>query len=415
MLIRRAQYLCALTLVVFLSWGCATAFGEASSWQLQASHAGGFTGGISCWSTSSCETVGSFGSVPEYIDGQVRIRNHAPGTGFGQLACAAGRCLSVGSSPRKGFHATLQWSTNGRFGPVKRFQPRATRRFKGTLLPVAASCPARGDCYVIGQAGAVIKTKCTTSGGTSKGGTSVTSVSCEWSSGGGVPIVLHWNGHVWSGSTRLPLPRAAAAAKGGAAVALLDIACATRISCEAIGLWSPKRNDVSRPFAEHWNGRRWSAQAMPMPPAAAHGQLRGLLLFGDLSCPTAGVCMVVGNRGLPIGRRGGYAGRPFAMRHERGRWSLVAPPPVKSMLPSSFDCMTAERCMMVGSVRRGRSQRSVSELWTPSGWSALAVPSVGQGFLTGISCGSATTCEAVGTYFGSKGMGWFLDRYAPSP
>ena len=95
----------------------------------------------------------------------------------------------------------------------------------------------------------------------------------------------------------------------------------------------------------------------------------------------------------------------------RAGWSVVpspneGPAPQSSQL-FSVSCSSATTCMAVGTYRSRRSPGSVlAESWDGKAWSIVPSPNVAAGerdVLNGVSCTSADRCFAVGAYFISLG------------
>lgn len=66
-----------------------------------------------------------------------------------------------------------------------------------------------------------------------------------------------------------------------------DVSCATPSACLAVG-----PGGGPQPFAEHWNGTKWSVENPAIPDRALHTVLYGV------SCPSAHLCLVAGSYDL---------------------------------------------------------------------------------------------------------------------
>ncbi len=99
------------------------------------------------------------------------------------------------------------------------------------------------------------------------------------------------------------------------------------------------------------------------------------------------------------------AAAPGAVRAADPSWSVVASPdqagPSYGSL-SGVSCVSARSCFAVGSWSRppGSEQHTLAESWNGSTWKVLPSPDDGtlSSSLAGISCVSASSCTAVGTY-----------------
>ena len=98
---------------------------------------------------------------------------------------------------------------------------------------------------------------------------------------------------------------------------------------------------ANKMFSEHWNGTTWTIAAVPTPAGAKTGQL------------------------------------------------------------SSVSCRSASSCYAVGVASTASATKTLVEHWSGSHWSIVpsASPSgASSASLNGVSCPSASTCLAVGTY-----------------
>jgi hypothetical protein len=143
------------------------------------------------------------------------------------------------------------------------------------------------------------------------------------------------------------------------------------------------------PFAERWNGLRWSLLPFPgLPPGAGQGGL------GAVSCISGRACMAVGfTEGL------------FAERWDGGSWSVESmplPTGATNDYLAGLSCRSATFCIAVGSYTDPVSglDEPLAEQWNGSTWS-LSVLARGAGpdtDLNGVSCTSPRACTAVGEY-----------------
>ena len=184
----------------------------------------------------------------------------------------------------------------------------------------------------------------------------------------------------------------------------------------------------------------WRTQAVPEPTNSTMG-------LSDVSCPSTGVCMAVGQANDITTHA------PFAVAEQRaaGRWTIVPTPSPDSRVLLSVSCLSATDCTafgtrfrqggevlwpstgtaaagrsrpapirpeppkpssIMGHVRRppvappsglwaktGTKDQPLAEHWDGSSWTIprLALPAgAGGGTLSGVSCASATDCTAVG-------------------
>ena len=319
----------------------------------------------------------------------VAVPSPFPGQANGLVAvsCASTRnCLAVGSSKVRlvvGQPAQLSDAWNGRSW---RELPALAGSGPSQLTGVA--CPAVSDCVAVGTGG---------SGGQD----------AVWAQ--------RWNGASWSQLT--PVTPAGSASSG-----FSGISCAGSAHCLAVGDYTTSTGTPGfvHALAESWNGTSWTM--LPAPP----GGLTGL---NAVSCPTAAVCVAVGdvsNRTLAVGS---------AVWNGSAWTALTTPNPITvfdNQTLTGISCASARNCVAVGSglgaaLGFGRGTGPFAERWTGgSGWQLRTVPNpttVGFGpggekelpyGLAAVSCASAASCIAVGgdgethslSSFASFAVGW---------
>jgi hypothetical protein len=152
-------------------------------------------------------------------------------------------------------------------------------------------------------------------------------------------------------------------------------------SCAAVGYYSTSSGMV--PFSEVWNGRTWRLEATPHDGHS--GRLSGV------SCVSPRDCMAVGNYGADIWNGSSW------------RYQATATP-VGAQLTTlqSVSCTSASACTAVGwYFSNTGAPLSLAEHWNGNRWAIQATPNVvptGRNELNGVSCTSAASCNAVGTY-----------------
>jgi hypothetical protein len=166
---------------------------------------------------------------------------------------------------------------------------------------------------------------------------------------------------------------------------LEGVSCTSPSICTAVGYTLQS----GQTLVERWEGRSWSRQPSPNPLPGDKGTLSGV------SCPATRSCVAVGSDSS--------ANRTL-IEHWAGRtWSIVETGTDGSLVGVS--CPSSRMCMAVGSdaeysfccvtttpiaMRWSGGQWLVSRLATRAAWVNAS--------LGGVSCRSATTCVAVGSY-----------------
>jgi hypothetical protein len=156
-------------------------------------------------------------------------------------------------------------------------------------------------------------------------------------------------------------------------------------------------------LAEFWNGTTWSV--VPSPSPAPYSQLSGV------SCPTATSCVAVGSQG----NAQATVFLTLAESWNGSSWTVVPSPsygPDLNFL-AAVSCTSPTNCVAVGDWLTGGTEpedRTLVETWNGVSWAFVPSPSpsprpdtIGAIWLWGLSCASATSCAAVGSYATSKG------------
>jgi hypothetical protein len=172
---------------------------------------------------------------------------------------------------------------------------------------------------------------------------------------------------------------------------LLGVSCVTARNCLAVGVDYAALKGWGGPLAETWNGATWRTVGVKLPPGATAGVLRGV------SCVSAGRCVAVGSYDKGPGRSfalaGAWNGRQWALAR------LPAPGGVNSSLVS-VSCASAASCVAVGSYWGANKEGiPLAESWNGKGWTQTRPPASGGGLaingLVAVSCASPVRCAAI--------------------
>jgi hypothetical protein len=197
---------------------------------------------------------------------------------------------------------------------------------------------------------------------------------------------------------------------GTPAGVLTAVSCSSANACMAVGWYLMGQNNV--PLAESWNGTGWSIQPTPVPHPAINGELYGI------TCPAVNLCVAVGQYGTQTG------GGPLVEGWNGRSWTLQAAPNPTGAQGSVLDavsCISTTSCMALGRVYYAvaQAQPPFAESWNGVTWSVVAVPSPysDSASLGGISCFSAESCLAVGTWGGGTPLSeiWNGTKWAMVP
>jgi hypothetical protein len=190
-----------------------------------------------------------------------------------------------------------------------------------------------------------------------------------------------WNGSAWK---VVPSP-----SPGGVWNFLYDVDCRTATSCTAVGRYE-NDSGVNRTLIESWDGSAWA-----LVPSPNNGTAPNIL--NGVSCASASFCVAVGKA-----QTGGYD-RTVVETWNGSAWKITSSPNRGKFGNglSDVDCASAKSCIAVGaSVDVHGFARTLAETWNGATWQIVVTPDNGStgNALTGVSCGSAKSCHAVGTY-----------------
>ena len=174
---------------------------------------------------------------------------------------------------------------------------------------------------------------------------------------------------------------------------LQGVSCASAVSCMAVGYYYTGTR-VFRGLIESWNGARWSV--VPSP------QRGGEEILNSVSCASPTACMAVG-KFYDVSKN---LGETLAESWDGTQWSVV-PSPNRVFRTGggnslgAVSCVSATTCMAAGSYSvSGPHLKTMFESWDGTRWSLLPSPSPGSNpLLDSISCVSAVACTAAGTYY----------------
>lgn len=254
-------------------------------------------------------------------------------------------CVAVGANaPQMATELIAERWNGSRWSRIAMPKPAGT----GDIAPGEVACPADHECLAVG-------------------------VGYPLTGSGNFAIAEYWNGSRWT---------AALAADPGSSSLLIAVSCPSAASCYAAGQYTPAGSFAWAPLIEHWNGKRWSAQPVPVPRGTRFGSL------SDVSCPTARFCVAAGTDG---------AGELIERWNGRA-WSASVPPSSSSAMLNGISCTSVTSCFAVGSDLTA-SGGSVAERWNGRRWTGYATPvPSGASYpgLASVSCVSASRCLAVG-------------------
>jgi hypothetical protein len=373
----------------------------------------------SCFAVGIAQTSGGFHNLIERWNGTSWAISPGPSTESAGTELKSVACMSPTSCFAVGNHDSVS-------------APAIIERWNGTTWSVAAnplprppnsslsavSCPTTTNCFGVGQhttpSGTVATLVERPSGSswsvvaspnpagatnsTLSGVSCVSTTMCFAVGSSGLDphktLVERWNGTAWSVVASPNQPGTFTHNR------LESVSCTSATSCFAVGNYD---DGAIKTLVERWNGSAWSIVASPNT-SSDNSRLR------SVSCVSATSCIAVGDHfDTPV-----VGSKTLVERWNGVVWSVVASPNAPSNAFSALEgvsCTSATNCVAVGTVGDpGASNqpptKSLIERWNGATWAitASADPAgTTHGSLAGVSCPSATSCFAVGTYSGSSG------------
>jgi hypothetical protein len=232
-----------------------------------------------------------------------------------------------------------------------------------------------------------------------------TAVGFGWHAHRREAVVERWGGHHW---------RLQAAARRGRSSVLDGVSCPSRRACVAVGRYTDTAG-ITHGLAESWNGKRWMFRKAPGKGLSA------------LSCSSRAACVAVGGSASDV--------------WNGSVWKAIAQPPQSGAIDLyAVSCTSSSACVGVGIAGASSPVTPLTETWNGNDWTIQSTPtptgrtgstgstgssgssgvtgptgstgssgsSGGTGptgspsytyGLSGVSCSSATACEAVGSTF----------------
>ena len=413
----------------------------ASAWRIVKSPnplvPNGIITGVSCSAANACEAVGSYYNgahayvtLAEAWNGTAWTLQPTPNPAsatddselLGVSCSAANVCEAVGDYINKaGATVTLAEAWNGTAWKLQP-TPNPTHAGVGTGASLfGTSCSAANACEAVGdffRAGGfftfaeawngtawTLQTAPSPPGGT---GIKLIGVSCGAASaceadgsyingaGNGVTLAEAWNGTAW---TLQPTPNPSGTTNSG----LSGVSCSAASACEANGFYTNSAG-TNVTLAEVWNGTAWKLQSAQDPaPRAKTSGLTGV------SCSAASACEAIGNYMNSLGSSVGLA---EAWNGSSWKLQTTAYPAdaTGQILLTGVSCGAASACEAVGN----SGAVTLAEAWNGTTWKLQTTPNLAGtlfGGLTGVSCSAASACEAVGYYNNSAGKKVFAEAW----
>jgi hypothetical protein len=201
-------------------------------------------------------------------------------------------------------------------------------------------------------------------------------------SGNEFTLAERWNGSHWSIEST-PSP-------GVYGPQLFAVSCPTSTSCTAVGSYQAVVSGPQQTLVEHWNGTAWSVQTSPNVSGSTFNLLTGV------ACTSASSCIAVG-----YSEDGSGSEHMLAEGWNGTVWSIESTPYSSGLTEGNFNgvsCTSATACTAVGNETSNTELVTLVERWNGQAWAIQSSPSGYVGELEGVSCTSATACTATGMY-----------------
>jgi hypothetical protein len=195
-------------------------------------------------------------------------------------------------------------------------------------------------------------------------------------------LAERWNGSHWAiQSTQNP---------GDFGPQFFGVSCPTSTDCTAVGNYQAVAGGPLVTLAEQWNGTTWSVQATPNPSGSTFNQLNGV------ACTSSSACVAVGNSEDSSG-----AEQLLAEGWNGSTWSIETTPYSAGLSQGEFNgvsCTSSSACTAVGKEVSNTQLLTLAERWNGLAWEVQSTSSGLAGELNGVSCTTATACTAAGMY-----------------
>jgi hypothetical protein len=174
------------------------------------------------------------------------------------------------------------------------------------------------------------------------------------------------------------------------------VSCPSDTDCTLVGDYDNGTDQL--PLAENFDGTDYLAiDVFPTPAGAQTTELTGI------SCASTSSCIAVG---YYSGATDGSGDTAFAAALNGSTWSLLDVPAPSGSVASALSgvsCLSADSCEAVGYYSTGNGALNLAESWNGSAWKVQSTPATANSELGGVSCTSAGACTAVGT---SEALRW---------
>jgi hypothetical protein len=323
--------------------------------------------GVSCASGTACVSIGSFaGSFAETWNGSAWSLSSTPNmpgvlnSALVAVSCSSSTaCVAVGNQETAtGGQMSLAEAWNGSAWSMQR-TPAISGALTAMLSGVA--CTSSSACVAVGWYDSVAGTQ--------------------------QPLAERWDGHTWSIEST-PTPT------GASQSSLSGISCPSATVCVAVGSYqTPTGHQL--PLAERREGSGWTIQSTPMPASALNGQLASVACATPISCVAVGEYL---NGAVSAG--GGHAHQPMADLWNGIGWaseSIDRPAGAPASYLDAVSCAGPASCTAVGwFTGAAQTRTAMAQSWNGTSWALQSSADVAGSVLTSVSCVTSSACTVVG-------------------
>jgi len=178
---------------------------------------------------------------------------------------------------------------------------------------------------------------------------------------------------------------------------LVAVSCTSTTHCVAVGAYSPYDVDT---LVEVWDGQAWSLQSSPDVVPSYYD------ILNDVSCSSPTACTAVG-----YWETGPITFATLALRWDGVSWTIQSTPNAPGAGETflyGVSCGSSTTCTAVGfsEATYAGAETMFAAVWNGAAWTLeppADPPGATSGSLYDASCSSATACMAAGYYYSSGG------------
>jgi hypothetical protein len=332
-----------------------------------------FLNAVSCISATACRAVGDFtnnlGNQLILVE-TLSTTTWTPGTPpdptspgssvLNSVSCpSATACAAVGAyTNSSGNQVALAESGSGNTWAV---QPSPNPPAAASSVLSGVSCPSATACAAVGNY---------TTG-----------------SGSQVALASVWNGSSWK-VRAVPVPKSATSS------VLNAVSCSSATACTAVGSYTSNAQVFT--LVEGWNGSAWSVQPSPDAIGVGFNTLNGVWCSSSTACIAVGGSRDTSRTLVPLAEA--WNGQTWSLQTVPTP-TLPPPQPVLSSVLNAVSCTSITACVAVGDFGTIPGKQTLAESLSGTTWAVQTTPNpigAGTSILNGVSCASVTACIAVG-------------------